>query len=290
MALRSKSDFESKSKSISKSKSKFKSHGQKPNTVLKLLVFLIVLLAVLVIWLLSPYFNIIRVEVSGNSYYSEDYLQNLAQVPIGENGFKYMTLNIKHLSDLPYLRLGKLESNLLDVAPYIKTVIATFSPPSHVSILINERDPACMVPFLGSFLLVDSEGYVLKTVASPEGIFLPQLKGIDIQSFEMGQALLPSNPEVLETFTYIASIILAGDRIIENEKKVLAKINFIDTTHSDDIIFRVEDRITVKIGSLENLDYKMAVFREIFNKNIKESEEGLLDFTNGENPVFVPVF
>jgi len=39
---------------------------------------------------------------------------------------------------------------------------------------------------------------------------------------------------------------------------------------------------------LENLNYRISVLKHVLLKNLKKEDKGLLDFTVGQNPVFMP--
>jgi cell division protein FtsQ len=155
-----------------------------------------------------------------------------------------------------------------------------------VKINFIEREPVGCVPYLGSNLIVDNESYVLDIIKDMPPHNLPIIKGLRFNNYELGQKLSTENPESLNAVITILDVIKTSDK--KDRFKLLDIINSIDVGDLKKIIFLIDSRIVLNLGDIEELEYKIAATKQILLKNVKKEDKGLLDFTIGENPTFIP--
>lgn len=267
------------SKEQIKSESKFK----RTYLWLKFILILCLFLATLVLAALSPLFNIDHIEVYGNRHYESRDIVDATGITVGSNGFKTIGSSLTNIFTLRY---GNAEQSVLKYYPYVKDVKVRYIIPGKVRIEITERDPIAVVPYLGTSLIIDNEGYVLGTVKSTEKHNLPVVKGLRFEDFELGQALKVDNRESLDQVINVMKAVNSSDK--EDRFKIKNLIKFIDASDKNRVCLFIDSRIVVNLGDLKDLDYRIRVLKQLFLKNFKKEDKGFLDFTTGENPVFMP--
>lgn len=249
----------------------------------KLITLFALIIGAIIFTALSPLFNINAVEVKGALYYNKEVLADISGITAGENGFKKMSC--KPL-DLLRFRFGAAEERIRDKCPYIKTVKVKYAIPSTVVIDVTERTAVFSVLHKGTSFLIDREGFVLETLSDGEKSRLPLLKGLEFTDYKLGSKL---DIKKTETLAYALNVM---DTVIENDKtykiNMYKLIDSIDTNDISNIKISLDSRITVNIGDMKDLNYRISATKTFYDKNIKKSEKGVLDFTSGERPVFSP--
>jgi len=250
---------------------------------LKFLLSAALVTAAFILLALSPLFNIRSIQVNGNRHYKAEEIIDISGVITGANGFKTIGSSVP---DLFRLRYGKAEEALVKNCPYIKNATVRYVIPSNIVINIVEREPFMVVPYLGTNLVTDEEGVVLDTAENADKSGLPCVKGLTFGQFNLGQALKTDDPEVLRTSIRVISAIRDSDG--ENGFNFLRLVKYIDASNTNGIFLFVDSRLTVNLGDMQDLNYKISFLKQIYAKNLKKSDRGYLDFTNRKSPSFVP--
>ena len=170
------------------SQEKRKKKRRKKHYLLRFLLFA-ALCAGAYCWLTSTFFDVQKIEVENNSYYTKGQIIAKSEAKTGRNIFGVKTENIK-------------ETLLTD--PYIKSVRVKRSLPDTITIAIEERREAAMVPYSDIFIIIDSDGLVLRK--SNAELKLPLLVGMTIKAMEEGQPL-----EVEETGVLTDTLKIMGN-------------------------------------------------------------------------------
>jgi Cell division septal protein len=249
----------------------------------KLITLFALAIAAVIFTALSPLFNIKSVEVKGSLYYNKETLVGISGITAGENGFK--KLSCKPL-DLFKFRFSTIEKIIEDKCPYIKNVKVKFEIPSTIVIDVAERTAVFSVLHKGTSLLIDREGYVLEVLTEGNKSKLPVLKGLDFPAFKLGSKLELAKKEALTDALKVMDVIIENDKTYKINMYKL--IDSIDTGDTSSIKISLDSRIVVNIGDLQDLNYRISATKTFYDKNIKKSEKGALDFTSGERPVFSP--
>ncbi|NLC69696.1 MAG: hypothetical protein GX754_13150 [Clostridiaceae bacterium] len=143
-----------------------------------------------------------------------------------------------------------------------------------------------MIPYIGAFLVADREGYVLETVERQEDMPLPVVKGLDFTGYQVGQVL---NMEYTDNFNMLIILLNALTEEEKNDNfKLVDQIDIIDVSDTDNIRVFVDSRLVVNYGDLYDISYRIKMSKQIIQKNIDKNEKGILDFTKGDYPVFIP--
>lgn len=250
---------------------------------IKTIFFVALVITALTLLALSPWFEVASIKVVGNDHYTSERVIAAAAVTEGINGFKYISGSPM---DIITLRSKKAEQSVEESCPYIKKAEIRFVPPSELIIKVEERTPAFTLPYMGTSLIIDREGYVIDTVKDPLQANLPQVTGIELSSFKMGGALVTSNKEGLDN---VLELIETVNRL-DNEKKLnlFDSLKKIDAGDNNNFYIFIGTQLSVNLGDLSELEYRLLMTSEILKKGIKKTDRGLLDFTSGDDPVFKP--
>jgi cell division protein FtsQ len=250
---------------------------------LKSILIFALFTAILVLVGLSPAFNIKSIEVSGNKHYDSQDIVDVTDITIGSNGFRTIGSSLFNILTLRY---GNAEKLILKARPYVKEVKVKFLPPSKVKIDLIERNPVAVVPYYGTGLIIDNEGYILGTEPAEERSGLPIIVGLKFENFELGQPIKLDDQLCLTQAFSVIKAVSESDK--DDNFKIGELIESIDVSDENKVCLFIDSRIVVNLGNLKDLDYRIRLLKQLFLKNIKEEDKGLLDFTTGENVVFIP--
>ncbi len=266
-----------------KTQKRGKKYKKKKRTGIKYFILTVLFLSALTAFALSPVFNIKSIVVKGNKHIKSDEMEAASGVIIGENGFKSIG---NSFSKILMLRYGKSENKILNSQPYIKKVSVRFSIPDKVIIKATERTPSYVVPYMGSFLLMDDEGYILDMVDSNKKGPLSTVTGMKFANYKKGQVLKVENSSSIGYIKKLTDAIKESDN--NNELKLLELLSSIDVSDASNISAVFDSRITVNFNDLRDLDYRLNFFRSIYLTQIKKSDKGFLDFNEDGNYYFRP--
>lgn len=150
-----------------------KKKKQKKTIVLKFIIFIFLLSAVSFFIINNTNIFLMKsVLVQNNHILEQEEIVELSGIILGTNIFKIKTKDIE----------SRIKTN-----PYIKNVQVKRKLPDKISITIQERKEVASVFFLDHCIVLDEEGYALKTVETN-----PHLTIIDefpIEDFTIGEKL-----------------------------------------------------------------------------------------------------
>lgn len=258
-------------------------------------LFILILFIVAAIALaLSPLFSIDRIEVNGNKHYTDDEIINVSGLIRGSNWFRSKEAKLK---DILLLRSTAAQENILKKCSYIKSATVRLKTPRSVGITVTEREPEALVPYMGTYLVIDSEGWVLDAYSNVEGYSLTEIKGLNIKYYEKGQALVTENTGWLESYNKVMDVIKRTEINSDNNTDVEAKkenriskcIKYMDFSKEGNVYINLDSRVTVSLGDVNDLnEYKIVFLKEIYFEHLTETDRGYLDFTTGDRPSFIP--
>jgi cell division protein FtsQ len=275
--MNEKFEYQSKKRKNRKKKLKFLLAWLKFILTLGLTVTVIVFIA------LSPLFDIKDIEVKGASHYKSEELKNISAVNIDENGFKLIGSS---LSNIFSFRIGSAEYRLKSNCPYLSEATVRFVVPSHTVITVKERTQYALVAFEGTSLVIDKEGFVLETVSPDKKFTLPYINGLKLKDYKTGSKLKLDNTESFANALSVIDIIQEMDR--KEGTDLYKRVDSVNAGDLQDISVSLDKRVIVKLGDLDDLNYRISAANTIFTKNIRKDQKGVLDFTSDVNPVFSP--
>jgi cell division protein FtsQ len=231
-------------------------------------VLLLLILAVtvgLLAFVRTSFFCISDITVQGNSFVDEKEIVEYAGINPGMNIFRIDLKNtVKWLEGHPYILRADVERQL----------------PNGIKITVKERDLIGYIPYMGSFLLVDNERRVISATAEVPIEGLPVFSGIKVENFQAKEILNIDNNQIFDKIIYISKCI--GKNILQ-----YAPIK-VDVEDPEDIVIALADRFIIRIGDIEELDYKLSYSNTILEKLYSQEVGGEIDVTCGERAFFRP--
>ena len=219
-----------------------------------------VVLLIGVILSLTVLFKTEKIEVEGNSFYSEDQILSYANVALQSNIF-----------------VGKMTATpdkIAEKLPYVESAKVDFVVPDTIKITITDAVPSYVIINDGKFLLISSKGRILDVMADNSSNY-PVLSSSSLKNTTVGEYVSYSDenvPVILEEIS---------DSLSKNEFK---GITGIDVTNTANIELVYDNRIAVIIGLPEDIDYKirtaMAIITEKLDPNKTGAIYGTLDVSS----------
>ncbi len=178
-----------KGKQMTEKKTKKKKRRRKKRYLLQL-ILLIAFGVGVYYFMTSSLFDIQRLTVIDNQYYTTQQVISIAEAKVGGNLFKTSTAEMKDkLLDDPYIKNAKVERKL----------------PDELIITVEERQEAAAVPYGDQFILIDQEGMILrKTDVEPA---LTLFTGMTLTNIQIGTPLqVEENSMLVGTLELIESM------------------------------------------------------------------------------------
>ncbi|MEL7655944.1 MAG: FtsQ-type POTRA domain-containing protein, partial [Bacillota bacterium] len=154
-----------------KEKIRKKKKRKKKHYLLKFLV-LVAFVTGMYFFFTSDLFDIQKLTVENNSYYTTEQIIQLAGAKTGENLFK--------------APISQMKDKLL-ADPYVKSVKLKRRLPGEVVIIVEERKEDAAIPYGNSFIIIDKEGMVLRK--SEQEPTLTLLVGMTVKNMKPGTPL-----------------------------------------------------------------------------------------------------
>ena len=231
----------------------------------KYFAIVLLILAVIIIAMFSPIFNIKIINVQGNKKLTQNEIVSLSQVEQGENLFK--------------ISKSKISEQIKENA-YVSEVKITRNLPSTINIQIEEREALYQIEYANGYIYIDKQGFMLEI--SEEKQSLPILQGISTEStnFEVGNRL---NKEDLNKLAVVYKIVEAAEA---NEISNL--ITRIDIENIQNLKLSFESKSKVAhLGDSSNLVDKIIRIKMILEQEEGNSGEIFVNMDlNKENPIF----
>ncbi|MEI3395377.1 MAG: FtsQ-type POTRA domain-containing protein [Clostridia bacterium] len=220
--------------------------------IVKNITLLLIVVAGIIFALVSPIFNIEKIEVLNNAQISSDTIISLSQLSLGQNIFKF--------------NKNKTEKNIKTNA-YIENVKIERKFPNKIEIQVEERQRDYNVEFLNGYAYINKQGYILEK--SQEKLDLPTIQGISTEEEQIveGNRLNSEDLEKLETVIQIMSTCKNYD--------LDTKVTTINIENKDEYsLYMEEEKKTIYLGNKNNLSNKMLYVKTIIEKN--QGKEGYI--------------
>ena len=220
--------------------------------IVKNITLLLIVVAGIIFALVSPIFNIEKIEVLNNAQISSDTIISLSQLYLGQNIFKF--------------NKNKTEKNIKTNA-YIENVKIERKFPNKIEIQVEERQRDYNVEFLNGYAYINKQGYILEK--SQEKLDLPTIQGISTEEEQIVEEnrLNSEDLEKLETVIQIMSTCKNYD--------LDTKVTTINIENKDEYsLYMEEEKKTIYLGNKNNLSNKMLYVKTIIEKN--QGKEGYI--------------
>lgn len=207
-------------------------------------IMVIVLCTGLYFFFTSSLFDIQKIIVENNKYYTSEQIIGIAKAKPGKNLFKSSTSDMK-------------ERLLKD--PYLKSVKVKRKLPDTIKIIVEERKEYAAIPYGEGFVIIDQEGLVLRKVKAEPKLTL--LLGMTVKDTTAGKALkVEENSVLTDTLSML--------------KKMEAKELYFKKIDISHVVIKayIYDHLTCEgtpENILKNLEPIQEVLYDLYSKGIK---------------------
>ncbi len=247
---------------------------KKKNYTLHYLVLFLFCLGLGITLCLTVLFNVEKIVVENNSYYSDQELISRSGIINGDNLFR--------------INSSDTEKMLEDRFPYIQSVKVKRRLPSTVVLDITEEVPAAAVYTDDGYVIVSETGKALKRgVDAPPGD-IPVLLGLEEHSFTVGSYVYKRTEErerVLDD-----KIILLQNFQSQCKAQALEPLTYIDISDNGELMALYDGRILIDFGGEIDLEKKISFVQKVLSDGIAENHplsgysnenfEGTIDITD----------
>jgi cell division protein FtsQ len=232
--------------------------------VLNILLFVLAVMSSAYIIIYSDVFNIKEIQIYGNEQMTETEIVELSGLSLGDN----------------LLRIDKkLFENRLTTGVLIKSAEIKRRLPNIIEVYVLERKEAVLMIDISQGIILDFEGIPLRTVETGE-YNLPLIKMDSEVSFRLGEMVSISDSDI-----DVLSLI---------ELLYYVKINGFDyvdyiSIREGDVYVTTSYGTLIKLDHKSNMKYQILFTREIISDRMNNNQDilGLIDYTKGENPVYI---
>lgn len=251
-------------RSINKQKLK---RRRKIKRIISLLCLAISIVCVSAVLVLTVFFKINTIKISGASVYANKKIIEQSNITIGSSLF---SVNEEELNELLTKRL-----------PYIKEIKLKRKLPDTISIEVVETTEVAAFSNGSAYVLIDETGKVLSKSATEikDGVTL--VKGLSFKTAEEGKVITFNDEKLTADF-----LELLGS-IKENELQLITEISL---TKDKEFKAVYDGRIIIKFGLMDDIDKKIQRAKIAIDQenSINPYCEGVLDLGAGTNYYFKP--
>lgn len=216
----------------------------------------VVVMCIGAVLVLSLCFKINTVTVEGDVIYSDAMVAENCGVEIGSNLF---TVSEEKISEA-----------LSKALPYIKSATIERKLPDTLVIKVQSTEEVAAFSNGGYYVLIDTDGKVLRADASVLKENVAIIENVTPAKAQEGKKLALNDEQQTEVLLKVLSAI---------GKSELNAVTKIDISNVSDITLEYEERITLEIGSLTNIETKLSRARAAIEKEneINAYSVGVLD-------------
>lgn len=248
-----------------KRKKSKKKKKRKIKPIAKLILLVIIFIGIIIFAMISPMFNIKKIEVIGNEKLSSDTIISLSGVSEGKNIFRISKKDITK----------KIKED-----SYINSVSIKRKIPSTLEITVKERKKVYQIKVINSYVYLDYQGYILEVSAKDGKV--PIIEGLTTEQNTLlnGKRVNNDDIEALETILKITDI--------AKSTNILKLINKIKVQNGEYLLELQKENKTVYLGKDSDLTNKIVYLKAIIKA--EKGKKGII-FLNGDlNNGFKPFF
>lgn len=228
----------------------------------------------------SPLLLLSDIQVNELTHYTADDIIRISGLEKGENALRYLGGSIKSLLRL---RMEKAESQVENL-PWVKSAEIKYYFPNTVQINITERNAIAWIRHMSNFLLIDEEGYVME-VASALNETYPEIRGVQLNKFSLGQKIETEKPEKIDG---LVQLLQSLEQVDQGPYLKLGEVlDWVDFLEEKELYLSLDERITAKIELDDKLTYRLSYLKELYYNYIKPEEKGMIDFFDEKYARFI---
>lgn len=237
---------------------------RKKNYTLHYILVLFLIIVTGITLSVTVFFNTAKIEVTGSETYTPEQIAGFAQVSTGDNLFR--------------MNLTKIEKNILKNTVDIDEVKIKRKLPDTLSITLVPSKAEAAIESKGEYYIISSGGRIIgKAAGLEEYPGLLSITGVDVSSLKPGDFVFD-----MEDYQTIQIIF---ESLSENS---FDKITGMSLNSETDMKIYYDNRITLQLGGIQQLDYKLQLAKQVLSEKIGEMEQGTLDLSTEGEVRFLP--
>ena len=238
-----------------KQKTRKRPRRRNPSVAIKLITTFALVAALLFCALV--FFKVDVIEVEGSSHYTDEEIISASGLSAGDN--------------LVMLNKAAAASQIKAWLPYVEQVQISRRLPDRAIITVTECDAvAAAVSETGQWWLLSGDGKLLEQVDAAGAQQYAVLTGVSLLNAVSGCAAETQDPDQAA-----AAVTILGAM---EQWELTDVITTVDLTKLYDIELWYGERFEIKLGSTENLSYKIQYLQAVL-ENLNESQSGVIDLT-----------
>ena len=230
-----------------------RNNGKRGNMSLHYSLIAFIALVVFAILSTTVFFNIESADIIGSSIYSADEIIAASGIKGGDNMVRK--------------NMGKAEKAITSELIYIEEAQISRKLPSSVEILVVPCIETASLQTEDGYLIVSESGKILRADAEPAEDTLVFLGAEPAEDMHIGMTFASADEDKTEVIYELLKKAGSG---------FASKITSFDVTDRLNITCLYEDRITIEINSVADIDYKFRLAEEILDTKISPDAEGRL--------------
>ncbi len=237
----------------------------KKNRSLQMIISLIFIAVIGVTLSLTVFFNIENINVVAPQTFDESEIVSSAAVEVNQNLFR--------------TNLAQIEENIIADFVLIDEVIAKRDLPNTLTITVNEAVPSQAYTFSGDYYIISENKRIIDKVT--DLAVYPNIQinsGLDFAEYEIGDFI--NNDDDFDTINIVTNTLLEVG---------LGDINSIEIYNETQIKLIYDNRITIELGNVLDIEYKLALVKEVIDEKIGVTEQGVIDASSDGTVYFRPI-
>lgn len=228
------------------------------------MVFCVILVCVAAVLATTIFFRVSNVSVQSETRYDAEELITASGIRSGDN--------------MAFLQTRRIAQQLEEMYPYLQDVKVHRQLPSTVTITFSERTPILSVQNGEKYLLVDETGRVLQEKNKTKKNTI-EILGVDASGLSVGGFVTDDSSKQLNEIMQLVQLLQQND--------LQKDIYIINRESAKDIRMMYQDRYTILMGNLKNLEHKIQFLQAIL-KEPTLPHNGVIDLTNEKEARYRP--
>lgn len=229
------------------------------------LTFFLVIVAL--IFIMSVFFKVSRIEVRGNSIYSAEEVIRASGITEGDNLF--------------FINGIAAGSRVAVKLPYVDSVQINRGLPNLVIIEVTESKAVGCLKVSDELWSVSSSGKFLSSITQDDSSYIAMISGVSVSEAATGEYIKAASGEE-NKLAYLTDILYQIQA-----RGLLGKVTAIDMSDVSNPTFEYDSRFLVKLGAMDNTEYKFGKLLSAVSQ-LTADDAGTLDVSSGDKVIFNP--
>lgn len=225
------------------------------------------LLIVAIIFIMSLFFKVSRIEVQGNSRYSAEEIISASGIVDGDNLF--------------FINGIAAGSRVKVKLPYVESVQVSRGLPNLVVIQVKESSAVACVEVGDELWSVSSSGKFLSSISREDSEHIAAISGISVSEAAVGENITVSDADSGK-LSYLLDILYQVQA-----RGLVGNVTAINMSDAANPTFEYDGRFLVKLGANDNTEYKFGKMLSAVSQ-LSADDAGTLDLSTGDKVVFNP--